>query len=85
MEGAAYILCALTAFICAVLLLRRYGQIRTRLLLWCGIFFLTMTLENVILFMDMAVGPNFDLSTFRRSVALAGVITLLYGLIMDVK
>lgn len=85
MEGAVYILCTLTALICAVLLLRGYGRSGTRLLLWCGIFFLAMTLENAILFVDVVVVPSIDLSDIRRTVPLIGVILLLYGLIWEVK
>lgn len=85
MEGAVYILCAMTALACAVLLLRGYRNSGTPLLLWCGVFFLAMALENVILFVDLIIVPTIDLSDFRRSVALIGVILLLYGLIFKVK
>ena len=85
MEGAVYILCAMTALACAVLLLRGYRRSATRLLLWCGIFFLAMALENVILFVDLIMVPTVDLSDFRRTVPLIGVILLLYGLIFEVK
>lgn len=86
MAGAVYILCALTALGCALLLLRGYYRSRVRLLLWCGIFFAALTLENVILFVDLVVtGPAIDLSLWRTSLALAGTLLLLYGLIWDVK
>ena len=85
MERAVYILCALTALICAVLLLRGYGRSGTRLLLWCGIFFLAMTLENAVLFVDVVLVPSIDLSDIRRAVPLIGVVLLLYGLIWEVK
>lgn len=85
MEGVVYILCALTALACAVLLLRGYRRNGTRLLVWCGIFFLALTLENSILFFDVVVVPSIDLSNMRRTVALVGLILLLYGLIWDVK
>ena len=85
MEGAVYILCAMTALACAVLLLRGYRHSGTQLLLWCGIFFLAMALENVILFIDLIMVPHIDLSSYRRAVPLIGVILLLYGLIFKVK
>jgi hypothetical protein len=84
-EGAVYVLCAATALICAVLLLRGYQRSGTRLLLWCGIFFLAMALENTILFTDKVLIPHIDLSDVRRAVPLVGVILLLYDLIYEVK
>ena len=83
MEGTVYILCALTALACAVLLLRGYGRSGTRLLLWCGVFFIVMTLENVVLFVNLLVPA--DLSDIRRVVPLVGVALLLYGLIWEEK
>ncbi|HET6422813.1 MAG TPA: DUF5985 family protein [Planctomycetaceae bacterium] len=85
MEGAVYILCALTALTCAVLLLRGYRRSRTRLLLWCGIFFVAMTVENALVFVDLVVVPEMNLINIRRTIALIGVLILLNGLIHDVK
>lgn len=85
MEGVVYILCALTALACAILLLRGFSRSRTRLLLWCGVFFVAMALENTILFVDVIVVPHIDLSDIRRAVPLTGLFLLLYGLIWEVK
>jgi hypothetical protein len=67
------------------LLLRGYRRSGTRLLLWCGIFFLVMTGENVVLFVDFIIGPAADLSDIRRLIPLGGVLLLLYGLVWEVK
>jgi hypothetical protein len=67
-----YILCSATALLCAVLLLRGYWRSGAALLLWCGLFFVAMTLENAILFVDLVVVPHIDLLMVRQSVALAG-------------
>ena len=85
MEGVVYILCALTALACAILLLRGFSRSRTRLLLWCGVFFVAMALENTILFVDVIVVPHIDLSDIRRAVRLTVLFLLLYGLIWEVK
>ena len=69
MEGAVYILCALTALACSALLLRGYKRSRVPLLLVCGIFFLALVMENVILFIDVVVIPETDLSLSRFSAA----------------
>lgn len=85
MEGAIYLLCAATALACCVLLLRGYRRSRVRLLLWCGLFFLAMTVENAMLFVDRMVFPNIDLSATHISAAVIGVLLILYGLICEVK
>jgi hypothetical protein len=84
-ESIVYILCAATALLCAVLLLRGYRRSRAGLLLWCGLFFIAMTLENAILFVDLVVVPHIDLLMIRQSVALVGAALLVYGLTTDVK
>lgn len=85
MEGAVYLLCAATALSCALLLLRGYGRSRVRLLLWCGLWFLAMTAENVLLFFDLVLFREKDLSAFHVSAAVVGIVLLLYGLIWEVK
>jgi hypothetical protein len=85
LEGAVYILCAATALACAVLLLRGYRRSRTRLLLWCGLCFLALSAENVVLFFDFVVYQDVNLLALRRGFALVGVSVLLYGLIWEVR
>jgi len=84
-ESIVYILCAATALVCAVLLLRGYRGSGAPLLLWCGLFFAAMTLENAILFVDLAIVPHVDLLMVRQSVAFVGAALLVYGLASDVK
>jgi len=83
MVEAVYILCALTSLTCAVLLLRGYGRSRMRLLLWSGLCFVALALNNIVLFLDLVIFPQVDLSVWRGVIALVGVATLLYGLIWD--
>lgn len=85
MEGALYLLCAATALICSLLLLRSYPRGRVRILLWCGLFFLSLALENAALFIDRVLVPEIDLSAVRNSIALVGTALLLYCLIWEVK
>jgi hypothetical protein len=83
-EGAVYVLCSVTALACGVLLLRGYRRSRSRLLLWCGLFFLFMTAENAVLFLDLVVlADDANLLPVRRAVGLGGVIVLMYGLVWD--
>jgi hypothetical protein len=78
-----YGLCALTAAACAVLLMRSYLGTRSRLLLWSSLCFAGLTVNNVLLVLDRLVFTQVDLSTWRLSIALAAVILLLCGLILE--
>lgn len=81
-----YGLCTLTALLCAVLLLRAYSRSRYRLLLWGGICFLGLTLNNALVVVDkIVIGPETSLLTLRLIAALAGMLVLLYGIIFDAE
>jgi hypothetical protein len=82
MAGLIYGLCALTAFLCAWLLLQAYGRSRYKLLLWGGLCFVGLTLSNILLIIDKLVTPH-DLGYYRLGAALAAIMILLYGLIWD--
>lgn len=83
MAEIIYTLCALTSLICAWLLLRGYRQNRFRLLLWSGLCFAVLSVNNILLIMDKIVYPDIDLSTWRLTAALIAPLLLLYGLIME--
>jgi hypothetical protein len=85
MATVVYALCALTSLACAVLLLRGYLRSRARLLLWSGLCFAGLALNNVILLVDKRVVPAVDLSLWRSLPALAGVAILLYGLVWETR
>ena len=55
MAETVYALCALTSLACAALLLRGYVRSRVRLLLWSGLCFAFLFLNNVLLFVDKVV------------------------------
>jgi hypothetical protein len=78
-----YLLCALTALLCAVLLLRAYARSRYRLLLWSGLCFAGLTVNNTLLVLDKVVLPDVDLSLARSMAALLAMAVLIYGLIFD--
>ncbi len=83
MDVLIYALCALTSLLCAFLLLRGYVRSRYRLLLWAGICFVGVTLNNLFVVIDKFFYPQGDLLTLRLSVALIALLFLLYGLIFD--
>ncbi len=83
MAAAVYVLCALTSAACAVLLFRGWSRSRVRLLLWSGVCFAGLAVNNIVLFIDKVVAPDVDLSTVRVSTALAALLVLLAGLIWE--
>jgi hypothetical protein len=80
---AVYILSALISLACALLLLRSFAATRTPLLLWAGVCFVGLTLNNVMLFVDKVVATDVDLSTWRTLPALAGTLALVFGLVWE--
>ena len=85
MDVVVYVLCALTGSVCAYLLLRSYRANRMRLLLWSGVCFTGLALNNVLLFVDKVLVADTDLSLLRSASALAAVLVLLYGLIWETR
>jgi hypothetical protein len=85
MAPIIYLLCAVAAFLCAILLLRAYRRGRYRLLLWSGLCFAGLTLNNLILVLDKVILSGADLSVWRTSVALLAMAVLLYGLIWEAE
>lgn len=84
MAALIYLLCAATALICTGLLIRAYLRSRYRLLLWSGLCFAGLTLNNLLLVLDKMV-VEMDLSLWRISVALVAMSVLLYGLVWDAE
>lgn len=80
---AVYSLCFLTSAVCALLLGRSYFKTRARLLLWSALCFVFLALNNFVVVLDMLVFPNSDFRLLRHGLATAGVLTLLFGFVMD--
>lgn len=83
MAAAIYALCAVTSLGSAVLLLRGYAVSRSRLLFWSGVCFLWFTANNVLLFIDLELVQDIDLSIARSGTAFVGALTLLVALIWE--
>lgn len=83
MAHFVYLLCALTSLMCAGALTRNYFRSKSPLLLWSGLCFVGLSLNNVLLLWDLLLGPNYDLSVPRGLLAVASIAVLLYGLIWD--
>ncbi|HEU4344575.1 MAG TPA: DUF5985 family protein [Candidatus Binatia bacterium] len=78
-----YALCTITALFCSFLLLRSYYVSHYKLLLWGGLCFLGLTLNNALLAADKLLFPEVNLFTWRLLLALVAMIVLLYGIIWD--
>jgi len=66
-----------------VFLFRGYAASGIRLLLWSGLCFVFLSLNNVLLFLDILVFPEVDLRPYRVGASLVGILFLLYGFIWE--
>jgi hypothetical protein len=80
---ALYVVAVLSSGACVVLLFRGYVRRRIRLLMWSGVCFIGLTINNVALFVDLVLFPDIDLRVARLIPALLGMMVLLYGFIWD--
>src|ERR1043165_8848398 len=62
MATVVYVLCLLASALCPVLLARGYRATRVRLLLWSALCFAGLALNNVLLFADIRIFREIDLS-----------------------
>ncbi len=84
MAETVYALCGVTSILCAILLLRGWRSGRAPLLLWAGLCFVGLALDNVVTFVDFVLTPpTVDLYWYRTSFALAGMLVLVYGLVRE--
>ena len=83
MAKLVFLLCTFTAFACAWMLARAYLRTRARLLMWSALCFAGLTLNNVLLVLDRLVFTSVDLSTWRLVIALAAVLLLVTGQVLE--
>ena len=84
MGALIYTLCALTSITCFVLLWRSWRASGHRLLLWSALCFGGLSINNLLLVLDLVILPiDIDLSTARLVAALMSVLMLLIGLIWE--
>ena len=83
--AVVYILCLLTSAACAWLLGRSYSRSRVRLLLWSSVCFAFLAANNLVLVLDLVVwpAPEVDLRLPRLLLALAAVVSLIWGFVWD--
>jgi hypothetical protein len=85
MASVVYILCFLTSLGCSILLLRTFSRTKVRLLLWSGLCFVGLAINNALLFVDQIIVPTVDLFWIRTAPTMVGLALLLYGLIWEAE
>lgn len=83
MAAIIYMLCALTAAGCSILLFRGYRTSRARLLFWSALCFAGLTITNLIVVIDEVLLPMNDFAIWRLGLGVASIGVLLYGLISE--
>lgn len=83
--AAIYTLCALTALVCTIMLLRSYSTGGYKLLLWAGLCFAGLTVNNLLLIVDKLILPEGDLSLWRTVAALIAMVVLIIGLVWEAE
>lgn len=80
-----YLLCFIAALTCALLLMRAYRQSRTRLLLWNSLGFMALTLNNLLLVVDLVVLRGVDLWAVRQVAAIVAIGIFVYGFLWEAE
>jgi hypothetical protein len=80
-----FLLAALTCVACTLLLYRGWRRTGQRLLLWSTLCFVLLSVNNVLLLVDLPLFSEMDLRPYRLAAALAGLGFLLYGFIWETE
>jgi cytochrome bd-type quinol oxidase subunit 2 len=78
-----YLLCFLASVLCAMLLLRGFQRNKVRLLLWSGLCFGFLSLNNLAVLFDLLIIADLDLQIWRHLASLSAVVVLLVGLVWE--
>ncbi len=79
-----FLLAIVTSLGCTVLLFRGYVRTGLRILMWSALCFVCLTVNNLLLFIDVILLPaTIDLRVFRHGTALVGMLFMLYGFIVE--
>lgn len=78
---AIYLLSAATCLVAAAMLLRQYLRRRGALLLWSFAAFVGLSINNVLVYVDLVLVSDVDLAAVRATLGAFSMAILLYGLI----
>jgi Family of unknown function (DUF5985) len=82
-EAVVYFLCFGSSALCAFLLVSAFQRQGEKLLLWSSVCFCLLALNNLLVFVDIILLPNIDLTSLRSVTALAAILVLLYGFVWE--
>jgi hypothetical protein len=83
-QPAVYLLCLATSVVCLILLTRSYLRTHTSLLLWSALCFVGLSVNNLLLFIDVIVLPKeVDLLPLRQLSSLVAVGVLVWGFVWE--
>lgn len=85
MAEAVYLGCGLTSVLCALLLARAFFQTRTALLFWSATGFTGLAASNIVMFVDLVVVPQTDLSLLRAAISAISMTALAGGLVWSAR
>ncbi len=86
LPAVVYLLCAITALACMLLLWRSYRRTGSRLLFLIGLCFAGLTLNNILLPIDLIwLRTEVDLGVVRSAVGFVSVGALLIILIWEAR
>lgn len=68
-----------------LLLFRAHARTGLRLLFWSALCFVGLSVNNLLVFLDLIVFTDLDLRLWRLAAALAGLLALLYGFIWEAE
>lgn len=80
-----YLLCAATCLVAAALLTRQYRHRRSPLLFWSSLAFAGFSMNNILVYVDLAMLPQADTALIRALVAAVAMFALVYGLTREVR
>ncbi|MCZ4497094.1 MAG: hypothetical protein JWM25_1679 [Thermoleophilia bacterium] len=83
MVELTYVLNTIVCIVCTVLLWIGWRRGGSQLLMWSAACFLLLSINNALIFVDVLVVPEVDLSILRAATALVGFSVLLFGLIWE--
>jgi hypothetical protein len=84
-EAVIYLLCVFTSALCAWLLVSAYLRRRQSMLLWSAVCFSLLAVNNLLVFADLILLPEFNLSLARLLTALAAGIVMLGSFIWGME
>jgi len=82
--ASVFLLCLITSAACAMLLFRQFVRTRTRLLFWSALCFAGLTVNNLLVFIDLVVfAEDVSLLPLRHLSSLAALGVLLYAFVWE--